>query len=81
MLFDLKFEKQADRLHAHYHPLESGQYLLNWHKQTHLLTFQNRLPADLFIQFLNEYTSEFSALIPLNRPYHYVLNRVYRWAQ
>jgi trans-aconitate 2-methyltransferase len=80
-LFDLGFRDPVVRLRAHSHALPEGRLLFEWLRASFLSDFEALLPSALFVDFIAEYTDGFQALIPMDRPYHYVLQRAYAWAR
>jgi trans-aconitate 2-methyltransferase len=81
LLHSLGLKHSVVRLQAHSHPLPSGQMLFDWLCATFLNYFEARMPEDSFRSFHEEYKRQFFKLIPAEKPFHYVLQRLYIWIQ
>ena len=81
LLDELGFREQHVRLQVYGHHLPSSADVVEWVKGTSLTRFKRQMPADLFEQFVGEYTRRLLAELGDRRPYFYAFKRILFWAR
>lgn len=81
MLDRLRFRAQHVRLQVYGHHLPGRDDVVEWVKGTLLVDYQERLPPDLFAQFLARYRERLLPLLPDAHPCFYPFKRLLLWAR
>ena len=70
------FEEQSVRLQVYAHHLESRDGLVEWVKGTLLTAYSAKMSAEMYAEFLAEYTRLLSARVEDRRPFFYPFKRI-----
>ncbi len=81
LLDRLGFPEQHVRLQVYGHHLPGREDVIEWVKGTLLTDYQQRLPPELFQQFLARYRAELLTQLEDRRPYFYPFKRILMWAR
>lgn len=81
LLHDLGFAEQDVRLQVYPHILGSTHEAVEWLKGSLLTAYQARLPADLWMQYLEAYEAALLAAEGDRRPYFFPFPRILFWAR
>jgi trans-aconitate 2-methyltransferase len=76
LLYDLGFGHQHVRLQVYGHVLPSTAAVVEWVKGTSLTRIKQRLPDDLYDEFLARYTERLVAVLGHRAPYFYAFKRI-----
>jgi trans-aconitate 2-methyltransferase len=80
-LHDLGYVEQHVRLQVYGHVLPGPDAVVEWVKGTSLTRFSERLPAELFEEFLAEYRKRLTDRLQNRSPYFYAFKRILVWAR
>jgi trans-aconitate 2-methyltransferase len=81
LLRRLGFAEQEVRLQVYVHELSEPADVVEWCRGTLLTDYEKRLPADLWLRYLDAYRERIVRTIPDERPYPYTYQRILFWAQ
>jgi trans-aconitate 2-methyltransferase len=81
LLDRLGFEDILVRLQIYMPKLESREGVVEWVKGTYLTYYQQRMPADLYEEYLRRYREELMKALPDERPFLYTYKRILMWAR
>lgn len=81
VLHQLGFTRQHVRLQVYTHLLASRDEVIEWVRGTLLTAYQQRLPADLWPQFLARYRQKLLPQLDDSRPYFYPFKRLLIWGK
>lgn len=81
LLDRLGYAEQHVRLQIYGHHLASSADVVEWTKGTMLTAYQERLPASLYVRFLERYRERLLSTIGDARPYFYTYRRVLCWGR
>jgi trans-aconitate 2-methyltransferase len=76
LLYDLGYREQHVRLQVYPHLLPSRDHVVEWFRGTLLTTYQRRLPAALYEQFVTDYRNEITTRFPDASPYFFPFRRL-----
>jgi len=79
LLHQLGFTRQQVRLQVYAHLLAARDEVIEWVRGTLLTAYQQRLPADLWPQFLARYRERLLPQLEDARPYFYPFKRLLLW--
>ncbi len=79
LLEQLGYREQHVRLQVYGHHLQSRAEVVEWVKGTMLVDYQQRMPADLFEQFLARYRVRLVPRLDDAQPYFYPFKRILFW--
>ena len=77
----LGFSPQRVRMEIYTHQLESTRGIVEWVKGSVLSAYRERLPADLYPHFVEEYERRLIAAIGDQSPYLYPFKRILFWGR
>ena len=80
LLHRLGFKRQHVRLQVYGHVLPSTRDVIEWTKGSTLTPYREALSAELYEEFLTEYTDQLVAALGDVSPYFYTFKRVLIWA-
>ena len=75
------FREQRVRLEVYAHRLSSREDVVEWVKGTLLTDYEQRLPPELFRQFLDRYREQLLPELADDRPYFFPFKRILFWAR
>ena len=81
LLDALGFEEQNVHLRVYGHHLESREAVVEWVKGTLLNDYKQRMPADLFADYLVAYHDQLMPRLEAREPYFYAFKRVLIWGR
>jgi trans-aconitate 2-methyltransferase len=81
LLDALGYREQHVRLQVYGHRLESREHVVEWVKGTLLVDYQQRLSAELYVQFLERYRMRLLPQLVDTRPYFYPFKRILFWGR
>jgi len=81
ILFELGYEGQHVRLQVYAHVLDESRDVVEWMKGTSLTRFRDRLPADLYDRFLDDYAEALLGAIGDHRPHFFPFRRILMWGR
>lgn len=81
ILWRLGYLQQDVRLQIYPHVLPGPEAAIDWIKGTLLTAYQERLSAEMYEEFLAEYSRRLLAQLPSSRPYFYPYQRILIWGQ
>jgi trans-aconitate 2-methyltransferase len=81
MLWRLGFARQNVRLQIYAHILPGPEAAIEWIKGTLLTTYQEKLDAATFDEFLAEYSQRLLARLPTERPCFFPYKRILIWGR
>ncbi len=81
MLWRLGFVRQNVRLQIYAHILPGPEAAIEWIKGTLLTTYQEKLDATTFAEFLAEYSRRLLASLPAERPCFFPYQRILMWGR
>ncbi len=81
LLHSLGFERPHVRLQVYGHVLPETRAVVEWVKGSLLTAYRERLDADTYAQFLEEYTRRLVERIGEQAPYFYPFKRVLMWGR
>lgn len=80
MLYDLGFRRQQVRLQIYPHILASRDEVIEWVRGTLLTSYQERMPAPLYDEFLAAYRARLFEELEDRRPFFFPFPRILCWA-
>lgn len=80
-LFRLGFTDPIVRLIVYPLVLAGPEDVVEWTRGTLLTAYQNRLPAEMFERFVEEYRRRLIARVGEARPFFYPFKRILCWGQ
>jgi trans-aconitate 2-methyltransferase len=80
-LDELQFAQQHVRLQVYGHHLASTEDVVEWVKGTLLTHYKERLPPDMYAEFLSRYRQRLLLELGDHRPYFYAFKRILCWAR
>jgi trans-aconitate 2-methyltransferase len=81
LLHHLGFREQNVLLKVYPHVLPDREHVIEWVKGTMLTSFEKRLSASDFAQFLSVYREALFKKLPDEKPFFYPFKRVLMWAR
>lgn len=81
LLHRLGYREQHVRLQVYGHHLPSRDDVVEWVKGTLLTDYERRLPADLWLHFLERYRQRLLPRLDDARPYFYPFKRILFWGR
>ncbi len=81
LLRDLGYAQQQVRLQVYLHELPDRDAVIEWVRGALLTAYQERMPVDLFAEFLIEYGRRLRQALPDTRPYLFPFKRLLLWAR
>ncbi len=72
---------QRVRLEVYAHPMDSTRGIVEWVKGSVLSWYRERLPADLYPKYLEEYEKRLVAKLGEPSPYFYTFTRILMWGR
>lgn len=81
LLHALGFERPRVRLEVYGHVLPETRSVVEWIKGSALTPYRDRMPAELYARFLEEYTARLVARLGEHAPYFYTFKRVLMWGR
>ena len=81
LLDELGFERQHVRVQVYPHHLPETRSVVEWVKGSLLTPYRDRLPADAYARFLEEYTARLVAELGEHAPYFYAFPRTLMWGR
>lgn len=81
ILWEQGCPQQNVNLHVYPHEMPGYEAVIEWIRGTYLTAYESRLPADLWAQYLAEYTRRLEAEFGSKRPYLYTYPRIMLWAR
>lgn len=81
LLHALGFERPRVHLEVYGHVLPETRSIVEWIKGSALTPYRDRMPADLYARFLQEYTSRLVARLGEHAPFFYTFKRVLMWGR
>jgi trans-aconitate 2-methyltransferase len=81
LLDELGYTEQHVRLQVYGHHLASTADVVEWVKGTSLVRFRERMPAELYEQFLDTYRTRLLQVLGDRSPYFYAFKRILLWAR
>ncbi len=81
LLHALGFERPRVRLEVYGHVLPETRSVVEWIKGSALTPYRDRMPAELYARFLEEYTGRLLARLGEHAPYFYTFKRVLMWGR
>lgn len=83
LLAELEFAEQHVRLQVYVHRLPSARWIVDWVKGSLLTWYEERLDADLFGRFVDEYEKHLLERLgrPGTSPFIYTYKRILIWAR
>jgi trans-aconitate 2-methyltransferase len=81
LLYGLGYREQHVRLQVYGHQLSGREDVIEWVKGTLLTDYERRMPADLYVRFLEQYRERLLPLLDPTRPYFYPFKRILFWAR
>jgi trans-aconitate 2-methyltransferase len=76
----LGYQRQHVRLQVYGHTLASRDDVIEWVKGTLLTDYEKRLPAELYVDFLQRYRARLLDALEDTQPYFYPFKRILMWA-
>ncbi|MEN3330803.1 MAG: trans-aconitate 2-methyltransferase [Blastocatellia bacterium] len=80
LLYRLGYAKQSVRLQVYGHLLSTRAEVIEWVKGTLLTDYEKRMPAELFVEFMQQYSERLFEQLEDARPYFYPFKRILFWA-
>jgi trans-aconitate 2-methyltransferase len=81
LLDELGFERQHVRVQVYGHRLPNARAVVEWVKGSLLTAYRDRLPADVYARFLEDYTALLLAELGEREPYFYAFPRILMWGR
>ncbi len=81
LLNDLGFERQVARVQVYGHRLGSSGEVVEWVKGSLLTPFRERLPEDLYAEFVRLYAERLHAEVGDHSPYFFPFQRLLLWGR
>jgi trans-aconitate 2-methyltransferase len=81
LLNELGFTKQHVRIQVYGHPMSSWEEVVQWQKGTLLTTYERRMTAELYNDFVARYRERLGDRLEHARPYLFLFKRVLFWGQ
>ncbi|MGI8913945.1 MAG: methyltransferase domain-containing protein [Chloroflexota bacterium] len=81
LLDALGYQEQLVRLQVYVHHLPSREEVVEWVKGSLLTDYEQRLPPDLFQEYLTRYRERLLAQLDDSRPYFYPFKRILCWGK
>jgi len=81
LLYRLGYQEQHVRLQVYGHVLTKRDDVIEWVKGTLLTAYEQRLPADLWPQFMTRYRAALLAELDDAQPYFYPFKRLLLWGR
>ncbi len=81
LLYRLGFREQKVLMKVYTHILADREQVIEWVKGTMLTSFEKRLPAQVFQNFVQVYRQELFKLLPDEKPFFYPFKRLLMWAR
>jgi trans-aconitate 2-methyltransferase len=81
LLDRLGYREQSVRLQVYGHHLESREGVIEWVRGTYLTDYQERMPAELFAQYLVRYRELLLPQLEDRRPFFYPFKRILIWGR
>jgi trans-aconitate 2-methyltransferase len=81
LLNELGFQKQHVRMQVYSHPMSSWEEVVEWQKGTLLTTYERRMPAELYDDFVAQYRKRLGRRLEEARPYLFLFKRILFWGQ
>jgi trans-aconitate 2-methyltransferase len=75
------FDPQLVRLQVYPHHLASTADVVEWVKGSNLTRFEQRLPAELYAEYLDRYRARLLDALGDQRPYLYTYKRIFVWGR
>lgn len=79
LLNRLGYDEQHVRLQVYGHNLESREEVVEWVKGSLLTAYQQRLPAELYAEFMGRYRERLTSRLEDTRPYFLTYKRILLW--
>ena len=81
LLDELGFERAQVRVQVYGHRLPHARAVAEWVKGSLLTAYRERLPADVYARFLEDYTALLLAELGERAPYFYAFPRILMWGR
>lgn len=81
LLDELGFERAQVRVQVYGHRLPSARAVVEWVKGSLLTAYRDRLPAEVYARFLEDYTALLLAELGEHEPYFYAFPRILMWGR
>jgi trans-aconitate 2-methyltransferase len=81
LLDRLGYAEQHVRLQVYAHRIPARDAVVEWTKATLLTAYEQRLPTELFFQFLARYRERLLPRLEDTRPYLFLFKRILMWAR
>ena len=81
VLDELGFERAHVRVQIYGHRLPDARAVVEWVKGSLLTAYRDRLPADVYARFLEDYTALLVAKLGGREPYFYAFPRILMWGR
>lgn len=81
LLFRLGFKNQIVRSQIYAHTMDTTDVLIEWVKGSLLIYFKNRLPNDLYLEFLKEYKNRLLGTVGWASPFFFPMKRILIWGK